>query len=66
MHFMVVTSSKRRGIKVVQIYDGFYIAQGSVSIEELERLMRDCAMNYLDDYRNWLKSSPVQMFKDAA
>lgn len=57
---------RRRGIKVVQIYDGFYIPQGSISIEELERLMRDCALNYLKEYRNWLKSSQIERFKDAA
>ena len=57
---------RMRGIEVVQIYDGFYIPQGSISIEELEQLMRDCAMNYLGEYRNWLKGSHIQMFKDVA
>lgn len=57
---------RKRGIKVVQIYDGFYIPEGDISVEELELLMCDCAMNYLNEYRNWLKCSQIKTFKDAA
>lgn len=48
---------RMRGIEVVQIYDGFYLRQGVVSEEELEGLMRECAMKYLNDYREWLKAT---------
>ena len=48
---------RMRGIEVVQIYDGFYLRQGVVSEEELEGLMRQCAMRYLQDYRGWLKAA---------
>ena len=42
------------GIDVVQVYDGFYLREGVISKEELERLIRECAMRYLADYRAWL------------
>ncbi|MGN0854019.1 MAG: hypothetical protein ACI4R9_00700 [Kiritimatiellia bacterium] len=48
---------RMRGIEVVQIYDGFYLRQGVASEEELEGLMRECAMRYLQDYRGWLKAA---------
>lgn len=48
---------RKRGIKVVQIYDGFYICKESIGLSELERLMRQCATRYLDEYMAWLKDS---------
>ncbi|MBQ3287955.1 MAG: hypothetical protein IJH50_00920 [Kiritimatiellae bacterium] len=57
---------RRMGIKVVQIYDGFYFRQGDMGIGNLERLMRVCAMNYLNDYRKWLSVATLQAYGDAA
>lgn len=57
---------RRRGIKVVQIYDGFYLPVGYISSDELEQLMHECAMKYLDDYRKWLTDSPLRKYNNAA
>ena len=51
---------RQRGIEVVQVYDGFYMREGAASNEELERLMRQCAMRYYADYRTWLIESELQ------
>lgn len=52
---------RQRGIEVVQVYDGFYMREGAMSNEELERLMRQCAMRYYADYRTWLIESESQV-----
>ena len=58
---------RNRGINVIQIYDGFYFCQGSIGLAELERLMRQCAMHYLDEYMVWLKDSAwVNAYNKAA
>ena len=58
---------RKRGIKVVQIYDGFYLCEGSVGLSELERIMRECAMRYHNEYRTWLKGSAwVESYDKAA
>jgi len=52
---------RQRGINVVQVYDGFYLPCKSISIDELEELMRQCAMNYLDDFKCWRTSTNAEV-----
>ena len=55
MYIDFVYALRNMGIDVVQIYDGFYLRKGLIDEPELERIMRECAMKYLADYRAWLK-----------
>lgn len=55
MYIDFVYALRNMGIDVVQIYDGFYRRKGLIDEKELEWIMRECAMNYLADYRAWLK-----------
>ena len=52
-----VCDLRRRGIDVVQVYDGFYMRDGVISIEELEALMKECAMKYKGDYDQWMTNT---------
>lgn len=49
---------RQKGIKVVQVYDGFFLPKDSFAATDLESLMRECATRYAKDYAKWLKSSP--------
>ena len=55
MYIDFVYTLRDMGIDVVQIYDGFYLRKGLVDEQELEWMMRECAMKYLAEYRAWLK-----------
>jgi len=49
---------RQQGISVVQVYDGFYLADAQIGTFELDALMHECAMSYLEDYRKWSKTLP--------
>lgn len=57
MYIDFVYALRNMGIDVVQIYDGFYLRKGLIDEQELEWIMRECAMKYLADYRAWLKGN---------
>lgn len=57
MYLDFVYALRSMGIDVVQIYDGFYLRKGLVVEQDLEWMMRECAMKYLADYRVWLKGN---------
>ena len=40
-------------LDVVQIYDGFYLREGSITNESLEHIMRQCALQYKVEYDAW-------------
>jgi len=52
---------RQRGIPVVQVYDGFYLPYGSISEDEIEELMCQCTMNYLDDFKCWRTSTNAEV-----
>ena len=57
---------RRRGIGVVQVYDGFYLKQGAISELELDSLMQKCAMKYYEDYKAWMSKGEVFDYRVAA
>lgn len=42
-----VTELRRKGLRVVQIYDGFYLEKGSISEEELSVILEKVTMSYV-------------------
>lgn len=40
-----VTKLRKRGLRVVQIYDGFYLQKGSISEEELNNMLKEVTLN---------------------
>lgn len=42
-----VTKLRKRGLRVVQIYDGFYLQKGSISENELNNILKDTVIDYV-------------------
>ena len=46
VYLQFVTKLRERGLRVVQIYDGFYLQKGSISETELNNILRDTVIEY--------------------
>lgn len=44
---------RRQGIRVVQVYDGFYFHRKALSKADAAELIKKCAMNYHADFKKW-------------
>ena len=47
VYLQFVTKLRERGLRVVQIYDGFYLQKGSISESELNNMLKDIIMTYV-------------------
>lgn len=47
IYLKFVTELRSRGLRVVQIYDGFYLQKGSISENELNDILKDTVINYV-------------------
>ena len=46
VYLQFVTKLRERGLRVVQIYDGFYLEKGTISEVELNNILRDTVIEY--------------------
>ena len=46
VYLQFVTKLREQGIRVVQIYDGFYFVNGSISETELNNILRETIIEY--------------------
>lgn len=46
-----VTELRKKGLRVVQIYDGFYLEKGSISEKELSDLLEKITMKYVEEIK---------------
>lgn len=47
VYLQFATKLRERGLRVVQIYDGFYLQKGSISESELNNMLKDIIMTYV-------------------